>query len=86
MRLRRAAPVFLVADVAATLRWYRENLGFDGLPFPEQPAHFFGIMTRDDVEIMLQQLDGCEKPPTSTNSAKRRVERLHPDGRRARAV
>jgi uncharacterized glyoxalase superfamily protein PhnB len=62
IRLRRTSPVFLVADVAATMDWYRENLGFDGLPFPEQPPHFFGIMTRDDVEIMLQQLDGYEKP------------------------
>ena len=62
MRLHTTSPVFLVADVAATISWYRENLGFDGLPFPEQPPYFFGIMTRDGVEIMLQQLDGYEKP------------------------
>jgi uncharacterized glyoxalase superfamily protein PhnB len=62
MRLRGTAPVFLVADVAATMRWYREQLGFEAHPFPEAPPHAFCILTKDDVEIMLQQLAGYVKP------------------------
>ena len=62
MRLRSTAPVFLVADVAATMRWYLEKLGFDADPFPASPPHAFCILTRDRVEIMLQQLAGYQKP------------------------
>jgi uncharacterized glyoxalase superfamily protein PhnB len=61
-KLRTAAPVFLVADVAATMRWYRANLAFDADPFPKSPPHVFCILTRDGVEIMLQQLTGYQKP------------------------
>jgi len=62
MKLRSTAPVFLVADVGATIRWYETNLGFKGSGWPEKPPHAFGIMVRDDVEIMLQALPGYEKP------------------------
>jgi len=60
--IRTTTPVFLVADVAATMQWYRTHLGFDGRGVPERPPHNFGIMMRDDVEIMLQRLDGYRKP------------------------
>ncbi len=62
MKLQSTAPVFTVADVAATMRWYEEHLGFQGDPFPPQPPYFFAILRRDDVEIMLQRLQGYEKP------------------------
>lgn len=62
MRLQSTAPVFLVSDVAATMSWYRETLAFDAQPFPPSPPHAFCILTRDDVEIMLQQLAGYQKP------------------------
>jgi len=61
-RFRRACPVFLVADIASTMHWYRTVLGFEADPFPESPPHAFCILTRDDIEIMLQQLAGYEKP------------------------
>ena len=61
-RFRRACPVFLVADIASTMQWYRTVLGFEADPFPESPPHAFCILTRDDIEIMLQQLIGYEKP------------------------
>ena len=31
-RLLSASPVFQVADVAATMRWYEQNLGFEVFP------------------------------------------------------
>jgi len=62
MKLLGTTPVFLVADIAATMRWYQTNLQFNGRAVPESPPHAFGIMVRDDVEIFLQQLAGYEKP------------------------
>jgi len=61
-RLLRATPVFLVGDVARTMRWYTEVLGFQADPFPESPPHQFAILRRDSVEIFLQQLEGYVKP------------------------
>jgi uncharacterized glyoxalase superfamily protein PhnB len=61
-RFHSTTPVFLVADIASTMRWYQTKLGFKAGTFPESPPYAFCILTRDDVEIMLQQLDGYEKP------------------------
>ena len=60
-RLLGASPVFQVADVAATMRWYEQNLGFEAFPFPSNPPHAFGILVRDGIEIMLQRVEGREK-------------------------
>jgi uncharacterized glyoxalase superfamily protein PhnB len=62
MKLQTTTPVFLVSDVGATIRWYESTLGFEGDPFPPNPPYVFGILRRDDVEIMLQRLEGYEKP------------------------
>jgi uncharacterized glyoxalase superfamily protein PhnB len=62
MKLQSTTPVFLVADIAATMRWYQANLQFDGRAVPESPPHTFGIMRKDDIQIFLQQLAGYEKP------------------------
>jgi len=51
-----------VADVGATIRWYEDHLAFKGDPFPASEPYVFGILFRDHVEIMLQRLDGYEKP------------------------
>ena len=59
--LRNSTAVFLVADIAATIPWY-VGLGFTARPFPPSPPHTFAILTRDRVELMLQQLDGYMKP------------------------
>ena len=61
-RLLRATPVFLVNDVASTMRWYSAVLGFQADPFPRSPPHQFCIQRRDGVEIFLRQLEGYEKP------------------------
>jgi hypothetical protein len=61
-QIRATTPVFLAADIAATMEWYREKLGFAADPFPPSPPYAFCILRRDDVEIFLQQLDGYRKP------------------------
>src|SRR5262245_37315402 len=61
-RIREAIPVFLVADIGATMQWYSANLGFNADPFPAKPPHAFCNLRKDDVQIFLQQLKGYEKP------------------------
>ncbi len=56
------APCFAVAYVGATMRWYQERLGFFSDPFPENEPYAFAILFRDHVEIMLQRIEGYEKP------------------------
>ena len=50
-----------MADVGATIRWYEGELGFQGDPFPSSEPFVFGILRRDDIEIMLQRVDGYAK-------------------------
>lgn len=57
-----ATPVFSVSDISATIQWYEEQLGFIGDPFPDREPFVFAILRRDDVEIMLQRIEGYEKP------------------------
>ena len=54
--------MFLVADIATTMRWYSAKLGFTAQATPLSPPHFFCILRRDNVSIFLQQLDGYRKP------------------------
>src|ERR1700730_8377728 len=61
-RLCSNAPCFPVADVGGTLRWYEAQLGFKSYPFPETEPYAFASLWRDDVEIMLQRIDGYQKP------------------------
>ena len=42
--LHPVAPVFAVADIGATIRWYEEQLGFILDPFPAQE---FGMRTSE---------------------------------------
>lgn len=61
-RIQSAAPVFLVGDIASTMRWYQDNLGFQADPFPASAPHASCILRKDEVEIMLQRLAGYDKP------------------------
>ncbi len=61
-RLTSAAPCFPVSDVDVTMRWYQQKLGFEGHPFPETEPHAFCCLVRDQIEIMLQKIDGYQKP------------------------
>jgi hypothetical protein len=55
-------PVFTVADVGATMKWYQENLGFWTDPFPSEEPYVFAILFRDHIEIMLQRLENYQRP------------------------
>jgi uncharacterized glyoxalase superfamily protein PhnB len=61
-RLTSVNPCFPVADVGGTLRWYEQKLGFEGHRFPENEPYVFGILVRDQIEIMLQRLVGYQRP------------------------
>ena len=55
-------PCFSVADVGATMHWYELHFGFHSDPFPESEPYLFAILARDQVEIMLQRIEGYDKP------------------------
>ena len=59
--LGSAAPCFPVSDIGETTRWYEEHLGFKVYPFPEHEPYVFGIMSRDNIEIILQRITGYKK-------------------------
>jgi catechol 2,3-dioxygenase-like lactoylglutathione lyase family enzyme len=61
-KLKSLAATFPVADIASTIRWYQEELGFTAHPFPETPPYVFAIVSRDSVEIMFQLVPGYDKP------------------------
>ena len=61
-RLCSTAPCFPVSDVGATIRWYEDRLGFRSYPFPETEPYAFAILVRDGVELMLQRIEGYQKP------------------------
>ena len=52
---RFSVPVLRVADVAATVAWYRCHLGFAAEAFPERAPHEFAIIERDGVQLLLRQ-------------------------------
>jgi hypothetical protein len=62
MQIDTINPVFAVADVGATIRWYERELGFAGDPFPDREPYVFAILRRDGVEIMLQRVANYQKP------------------------
>ena len=61
-RLYKSAARFPVADIGATVHWYEEHLGFTSYPFPKTEPYAFASLVRDDVEIMLQRIEGYQKP------------------------
>jgi hypothetical protein len=62
IHLDSAAPAFIVSDVGATIQWYADNLGFTAYPFPAKEPYVFAILQRDRIEIMLQRIEGYQKP------------------------
>jgi hypothetical protein len=57
IRFDGAIAVFLVNDNALTMHWYETRLGFNVQGVPESAPHTFGFLSKDNVEIFLQQLD-----------------------------
>ncbi len=64
--MRSAVPTFLVPDIAATARWYVNELGFTlaGNVPPQEPYVYASLM-RDGAELMLLNLADYQKPDLS---------------------
>ncbi len=54
--LKKLTPNLMVEDVARTLDFYRDVLGFQVLTTvpPDQPPFTWGMVSRDGVELMFQ--------------------------------
>jgi catechol 2,3-dioxygenase-like lactoylglutathione lyase family enzyme len=52
---RFSVPVLRVRDVAATVAWYRNHLGFSAETFPERGEHEFAILERDGVQLLARR-------------------------------
>lgn len=50
-----ATPVLRVADIARSMAFYRDALGFAGDPFPEKPPYEFCILRHGSQQIMLRR-------------------------------
>jgi catechol 2,3-dioxygenase-like lactoylglutathione lyase family enzyme len=48
-------PVLRVHDVARSIAWYRDHLGFAPDPFPAEPPHACCTLRRDQAELMLRK-------------------------------
>lgn len=57
--IRQVVPVFFTMDIAPTLTWYREKLGFQCLSTWQDPP-VYAIVARDDHAIHFR----CAAPPT----------------------
>jgi catechol 2,3-dioxygenase-like lactoylglutathione lyase family enzyme len=69
------APFFIVKDVPATLRFYRDSLGFDiSFQGPSDDDIFFGIVERGAAMIMLKAI-GVEPVPNYTRDIKMGIAR-----------
>jgi len=69
------APFFIVRDVPAALKFYRDSLGFD-ITFqgPSDDEIFFGIVQRDGAMIMMKNI-GVEPVPNYTRDIKKGIAR-----------
>jgi catechol 2,3-dioxygenase-like lactoylglutathione lyase family enzyme len=67
--IEAAVPVFRVANIARSITWYADVLGFAADPFgpPSDPS--FAILRRDGVELMLQKASGGVGRPPATAEA-----------------
>src|SRR5918993_1085206 len=57
--MKSVIPAFAVADIAASIRWYNDVLGFEtGLTMPDESGQLMhGSIKRGDVEIMFGRID-----------------------------
>jgi catechol 2,3-dioxygenase-like lactoylglutathione lyase family enzyme len=61
--IKSAVPTFLVPDIAATARWYEQNLGFTlAGHVPQTEPYVYASLMRDGAELMLLNLADYQKP------------------------
>ena len=68
--LKKLTPNLMVEDVAQTLTFYKDVLGFEVvMTLPEAEPFDFAIVTRDGVELMFQSRESLsENVPALTGS------------------
>jgi len=64
MQIESVSPIFPVDDLAVSLDFYLQKLGFDLAWSWGEPAHIASVC-RDGVEIMLSQRTGTSTPGTA---------------------
>lgn len=62
--LRGAATVLLVRDVARSVAYYRDRLGFETSLFDENPTHY-GYANRDNAWFHFARWEGVEPRPNA---------------------
>jgi catechol 2,3-dioxygenase-like lactoylglutathione lyase family enzyme len=69
------SPLFIVSDVPASLRFYREQLGFE-ITFqgPTPDDIFFGIVRRGGAQILFKEV-GVTPVPNCTRDVKKGIAR-----------
>ena len=69
--LKKLTPNLMVEDVAQTLAFYRDVLGFEAImTLPDTAPFDFAIVRRDNVELMFQSRQSLsENVPTLTGSS-----------------
>jgi uncharacterized glyoxalase superfamily protein PhnB len=55
LQIFQAVPVLQVDDVAKSILWYCNMLGFVADPFPAEPPYAFAILRHGETEVMLQR-------------------------------
>jgi uncharacterized glyoxalase superfamily protein PhnB len=62
LSIAKAVPVLEVADVAVSMNWYREMLGFSADLFPETSPPQFAILRHGQTELMLRCATSKARP------------------------
>lgn len=57
------APFFIVSDVARTIAFYCERLGFETRFMEPEEGPFFAIVGRDGVQVFVKSNEGVEPLP-----------------------
>jgi catechol 2,3-dioxygenase-like lactoylglutathione lyase family enzyme len=69
------SPFFIVANVPASLAFYRDRLGFDITFAGPEPSHiFFGIVRRGGAQILFKEV-GVRPVPNYTRDIKQGIAR-----------
>jgi len=60
------APYFIVADVARSLAFYVDRLGFESIYQIDETRLFFAVLRRDGAMLFLRSHDGIDPLPNPT--------------------
>jgi catechol 2,3-dioxygenase-like lactoylglutathione lyase family enzyme len=60
------APYFIVSDVARSLTFYVDLLGFESIYQTDETELFFAVLRRDGAMLFLRSEDGFEPVPNPT--------------------